>query len=192
MRTPESSPKPPKSSGHGSIGLKDFINSLNLPQEDILNPLRKFLEHNYAKQQDKSEARLVAFDAQGHIDAQASGGKQGEKKRGDDYSITAEEFSQRHEEPHQPCLLLLQNLTPNWIKLLHNSVGWNVPLDFFLAHVENSDWYTLQNIPEQLPILHSVAPTHIRVQYVVTREWERLDAEKKGKVLPFYPPRTQR
>ncbi|KAF2648034.1 hypothetical protein K491DRAFT_763330 [Lophiostoma macrostomum CBS 122681] len=187
MTTPTGSARSPESSNDAWSEKQNFIDSLKLPQEDVFNPMRQFLERNHANSQARYEARLVAFNTEGHIDIAASGGRDSENKRGEDYAITVDEFRHRHRESDQPRLLLLQNMTPEWIKTLHE--GWNVPLDFFLAHVENSDWYTLQEIPDQLPMLHSVAPTHVRIQYIVTREWDRLEEDTEGHEFPDDNPR---
>ena len=124
---------------------------------------------------------MITFDEDDSIDVERSGGEGGDKDRSDHYAITVSEFNGRKGKAGQSQLLLLQNVKPAWIKILHDPKRWDVPLDFFLAHVSNSDWYTLQNIPEQLSMLHSLDPAYIRIQYVVTREWEDLREVPDGK-----------
>jgi hypothetical protein len=69
-------------------------------------------------------------------------------------------------------LLLVENLTPNVITLLGKY--WKVPPDFFLAHLENSNWYNLLNIPQNLPGLSSVQSLdgYVRFQFIGPREFE--------------------
>jgi hypothetical protein len=45
-----------------------------------------------------------------------------------------------------------------------------MPPDFFLAHIQNPDWYKLKNIQEHLPRLPSDQRNYIRFQFVATRE----------------------
>jgi hypothetical protein len=73
-------------------------------------------------------------------------------------------------------LLLVENLTPNVITLLGEH--WKVPPDFFLAHLENSNWYNLLNIPQNLPSLSSVQSLdrYVRLQFIGPREFEIADA----------------
>jgi hypothetical protein len=73
-------------------------------------------------------------------------------------------------------LLLVENLTPNVITLLGEH--WKVPPDFFLAHLENSNWYNLLNIPQNLPGLSSVQSLdgYVRFQFIGPRELEITDA----------------
>ena len=63
-------------------------------------------------------------------------------------------------------LLLVENLTPKVITLLGEH--WKVPPDFFLAHLENSNWYNLLNIPQNLPGLSSVQSPdgYVRLHFI--------------------------
>jgi hypothetical protein len=69
-------------------------------------------------------------------------------------------------------LLLVENLTPDVITFLGEY--WKVPPDFFLAHLENSNWYNLLNIPQNLPGLSSVQSLdgYVRFQFIGPREFE--------------------
>jgi hypothetical protein len=73
-------------------------------------------------------------------------------------------------------LLLVENLTPKVITLLGEH--WKVPPDFFLADLENSNWYNLLNIPQNLPGLSSVQNRdgYVRFQFIGPREFEIADA----------------
>jgi len=70
----------------------------------------------------------------------------------------------------RPQLLLIENITPGVITFLGDN--WGIPPDFFLAHLENSNWYSLQNIPQNLPALRSVYQNYVRFQFVGPREFE--------------------
>jgi Mg2+ and Co2+ transporter CorA len=88
-------------------------------------------------------------------------------------------------------LLLVENLTPSVTSLL--GTHWKVPPDFFLAHLENSNWYRMQNIPENLPGLSSVQSLDgfVRFQFVGPREIEIEDSMRSqsgGKVCPHSRP----
>lgn len=78
----------------------------------------------------------------------------------------------RLEEREGHRLLLVENLTPSVITLLGKY--WKVPPDFFLAHLENSNWYNLLNIPQNLPGLSSVQSLdgYVRFQFIGPREFE--------------------
>lgn len=66
-------------------------------------------------------------------------------------------------------MLLIENLTPCVLNMLGGT--WKVSPEFFLSHLENSDWYKEQNIAEHLPSLRSARQSHIRFQFVAPREY---------------------
>jgi hypothetical protein len=72
-------------------------------------------------------------------------------------------------------LFLVQNITPDVLVLFGNRL--NVPPGFFLSHLENSNWYSLQNIPQNLPALRSIQShlPYVRFQFVAPREFEEKD-----------------
>jgi hypothetical protein len=90
------------------------------------------------------------------------------KKKATDYSTKWNDLEQwLGEDCHQ--ILLIENLTPCVLNVLGEK--WEVSPEFFLSHLENSDWYKEQNIAEHLPALRSVDQSHIRFQFVAPREY---------------------
>lgn len=79
-------------------------------------------------------------------------------------------------------LLLIEDLCPTVITMLGRY--WGVPPDFFLAHLENSNWYSLQNIPQNLPGLSSVQSLdgYVRFQFIGPREFEIENPPEKPQV----------
>jgi hypothetical protein len=91
--------------------LKKFVNSI--PEEKIYNPLRNFFKVNSGKSCHSCKAKLIKFDTNGSIK---------EKGSRDEFSITLEAFQKlQNEDGHS--LLLLQNLTPEWVQALNASKG---------------------------------------------------------------------
>jgi hypothetical protein len=85
-------------------------------------------------------------------------------------------------EQHQ--LLLVQNITPDVVRLLGDK--WKIPPDFFLSHLENSNWYSLWNIQQNLPTLRSVCQSYVRFQFIGPREVETertVDEDGKGMLI---------
>jgi hypothetical protein len=79
-------------------------------------------------------------------------------------------------------LFLLENITPNVVALF--GAHWHVPPDFFLAHLENSNWYEMQNVQENLPALRSVQSerNYLRFQFIGPREFTRNpDCQRESK-----------
>lgn len=79
----------------------------------------------------------------------------------------------KKEKPKERSLLLVQNITIEWVWLLH--VRWGVSLEFFLSHLEHSDWYNMNNVQQVLPALRSVQwqrKTDICFPFIATREIE--------------------
>jgi len=108
-------------------------------------------------------------------------------KRSKDMDVL--EKALRREDGHQ--LFLVENLTPTITSLL--GTHWNIPLDFFLAHLENSNWYNMDNIPQNLPGLSSVQSLDkfVRFQFIGPREIEISDTpslHSKGNVISFHTP----
>jgi hypothetical protein len=100
------------------------------------------------------------------------------------------EAALKRDDGHQ--LLLVENLTPTMTSLL--GTHWKIPPDFFLAHLENSNWYSMQNIPQNLPGLSSVQSLDkfVRLQFVGPREIEISDTPKSqsgGNVIPSHTPK---
>lgn len=152
----------------------DLLDALTRPS---FRPLREFWEHCNGNPNIRSEARLVEFDERGLVsdDKIPDSAARGQKSR---FSVKVDAITSAPSRQGTRRLLLLQNLTPAWVKALHEQ--WNVPLDFFLSHVEYSDWYTLQNIQAHLPVLCSVPPEHLRIQFVVAREIDVDDDRECG------------
>lgn len=145
----------------------------DIPNEDIFGPLRDFVDHCQTQgDRVKSEANLVTFNDDGYIVNGPS-------------RVEARNFDTACSGTGSRRLLLLQNLTPDWIAALRKSKDWSPPLDFFLSHVEASDWFSLLHIPEHLPTLSSVESKHLRLQFIVTREMkiDKKDSRCKFTVL---------
>lgn len=119
-------------------------------------PLHKFLTDD--NDELKCEIMMVEFEA-------------GQKLKVSTREVkTIEELADLLKEDVGHRLFLVQNLVPKVVKLLGGH--WEVPADFFLAHLENSNWYSLQNIPENLPTLSSIHPGHVRFQFIGPREFD--------------------
>jgi hypothetical protein len=141
-------------------------------------PLHKFLLD--ANDNLPCEITLLEFEeSQGH-EPQVSEGRQETTKKIKSQNIDPKCQEEllvnvlQRTDGHQ--LLLVENLTPTVTSLL--GTYWNVPPDFFLAHLENSNWYNMQNIPQNLPGLSSVQSLDgfVRFQFIGPREIEIKDS----------------
>jgi hypothetical protein len=87
-------------------------------------------------------------------------------------------------------LFLLENITPKVVALFGGH--WHVPPDFFLAHLENSNWYEMQNVQENLPALRSVQSerNYLRFQFIGPREFTKnpnCEGDTKGRCIDPAP-----
>ncbi|KAF8852537.1 hypothetical protein BDZ45DRAFT_694993 [Acephala macrosclerotiorum] len=97
---------------------------------------------------------------------------QSSKEKIELHKIPSSELEKELKETKGHRLLLIENICPDVINLLGRY--WDVPPGFFLAHLENSNWYSLQNIPQNLPGLSSVQSLdgYVRFQFIGPREFE--------------------
>jgi hypothetical protein len=132
-----------------------------IPADPIFNPVQNFTETFLNDPQLEGldfKARIIEFSEGNRIKNEENFSK--EQAGGLEKALKEEGRK----------LLLVENLTPKVVNLLHDN--WKIPFDFFISHVENSDWYDLPNIQEHLPHLRSVRQNHIRFQFIGTREFD--------------------
>ncbi|KUJ17422.1 uncharacterized protein LY89DRAFT_684469 [Mollisia scopiformis] len=136
-------------------------------------PLHKFLLSE-ASDNITCKISLIDFDEDHHTGEEQGQHPNTQKKEKtiEPQTIKPESLEDLLKQPATHRLLLVENLTRNVIILL--GTYWNVPPDFFLAHLENSNWYSLQNIPQILPGLSSIQSFdgYVRFQFIGPREFE--------------------
>jgi hypothetical protein len=155
--TSASSSSPPSSNDEGHIrGYKTLV-ELTTKRMPTFAPLKNFLNKS-GHETKASKLDLIEFDQNGQPSY--------------NLDLKFKDLQSRlslglNEDKHQ--LLLIENVTRDVITFLGEN--WQIPPDFFLAHLENSNWYSLQNIPQNLPSLQSVQQDFVRFQFIGPREF---------------------
>jgi hypothetical protein len=119
------------------------------------DPLNKFLNDSKHKAE-ASKIDLIRFD------------KDGKLKHQNNLQFGTLKTELAKEDSHQ--LLLVENITRDVVIFLGEN--WGIPPDCFLSHLENSNWYSLQNISQNLPSLRSGHQSYVRFQFIGPREFE--------------------